>query len=371
MYGADRLTGHKMSNITNNNTNGSQIQTGWKDGKFLLKEIHYIILAVLIIVVNACVIIAVWRKRILHKWQNYLLVSLACSDLSTGLLGLPISLLCSIAIVPKTGCIFCTVSYLFTKFISISTILHLLTVTYERFLFIVYPFHYERLSAKHVRFKMILAAIWCISLAVALIPFIWTDPANCSDNDEAKQWLFYTVTTLIVFLIIPMVLLIVAFVSMFLVAKLHIRRQEMLLTRVSGTQNPTESNTVARKEARVAIIFALMWAIFVICWGPYFALSIIDELDKQIYVPEKLWQANDVLRLLTSLLNPLLYSFLKKDFCQALSMTCCTSRTVARGCCVPYNRRCIAREEVQLHSNAAQRLSETGHHALVTQVSTI
>ena len=344
-------------------------QFGWKDGKYVLDETHFIVLAVLIIAVNLVVITTVWRNRILHKWQNYILVSLACSDLSTGLFGLPISLLCTLYISPDIGCTHCSISFLFTKFISISTILHLLTVTYERFLFIVYPFYYERLSAKHVRFKLVLAAIWTISLAVALVPFTWTDPAKCGDTDNAKQWLLYNIITISFFFIVPMILFIFAFVSMFLVARVHIRKQERLLTRIPRLQNPAESNMASRKEARVAVIFILMWSAFVICWAPYFALSIIDELDAQVYVPDKLWDASDVLRFLTSFINPLLYSFLKKDFCQALGMGCCGRGRAMRGCCLPYDSRCT-RQEVPLHSNAAaQRLSETGQHALFTQVT--
>ena len=345
--------------------------TGWKGEEYVIKEVHFIILALLIVAVNSCVIVTVWRKRILHKWQNYLLVSLALSDLSTGLVGLPISFICSFAISPNTACPFCSVAYIFTKFISVSTILHLLIVTYERFMFIVYPFHYERITAKHVRFMLILAVTWFISLAVASVPFAWMNPSKCGETKNAKTWLYYNVITVILFLLIPMILFIYAYVSMFLVARVHIRRQERLLTRLPESRSPAEPNMAPRKEARVAVIFILMWTTFVICWGPYFALAIIDEWKEKVIVPEKLWQAADVLRFLTSLLNPLLYSFLKKDFCQALGMSCCVQQSASCGCCLPYDKRFNRRCEVPLHSNVAQRLSDNGHAALMTQTSTV
>lgn len=295
----------------------------------IIDEVHFIVLAFLIIAVNLCVIVVVWKTKVLHKWQNYLLVSLAFSDLSTGLFGLPTALACTY-INTSHGCIFCSVSFTFTKFISISTILHLLTITHERYVSIVYPFRHK--SAKHVRFKLVLAAIWTVSLTVAVVPFTWMDPEACVGHDgTAKHWLVYNAATLILFLVIPMILFIYAFVSTFLVVRVHIRKRETLrASQVSGSGNPRALNASQRKEVKVAIIFALMWIIFVICWGPYFALNIMDELeDVGMDLPETFTQAADVLRFLTSLLNPLLYSFAKKDFGQALSGSFAIRRNLA------------------------------------------
>ena len=47
----------------------------------------------------------------------------------------------------------------------------------------------------------------------------------------------------------------------------------------SGSENSKALNASLRKEVKVAIIFAIMWIMFVICWSPYFALSIMDELE--------------------------------------------------------------------------------------------
>ena len=300
--------------MSNNSSEGSAEFT-----RKIVDDVHFIVLAVLIVAVNSSVIALVWKRKVLHKWQNYLLVSLAFSDLSTGLFGLPAALACTV-IRTSNGCIFCSVSYTFTKFISISTILHLLTNTYERFLSIVHPMRH--MSGKHVPLKFVLVGIWTVSLTVAALPFTWMDPTNCV-GDDAKHWfiwLAYNATTLILFLVIPMILFILAFVSMFLVVRAHIRKRERArANRSSTSENPRSRVSMSlRKEVRVAVIFALMWIIFVICWSPYFALSIPEELEKETHLHETLVEAANVLRFLTSLLNPLLYSFAKNDFSQAL-----------------------------------------------------
>ena len=301
--------------MSNNSSEGSTDFT-----REIVDDLHFIVLAVLIVAVNGSVIAVVWKRKALHKWQNYLLVSLAFSDLSTGLFGLPAALACTF-IRTSSGCIFCSVSYTFTKFISISTILHLLTNTYEQFVSIVHPMRHK--SGKHVPLKFVLVGIWTVSLTVAALPFTWMDPKDCV-GDDAKHWfiwLVYNATTLILFLVIPMILFIFAFVSMFLVVRAHIRKRERArASRTSASENPrlSVSNMSLRKEVRVAVIFALMWIIFVICWSPYFALSILEELEEETNLSETLVEATNVLRFLTSLLNPLLYSFAKNDFSQAL-----------------------------------------------------
>ena len=327
--------------------------------------VHFIVLALLIIAVNLSVIVLVWKKNVLHKWPNYLLVSLAFSDLSTGLFGLPAALACTLAIGARS-CIFCSMSYTFIKFISISTILHLLTVTYERLISIVYPLRHR--NAKPVHYKLVLVAIWSISLTVAVVPFAWYDSEKCvGDEENAKQWLVYTATTLILFLVLPMILFIFAFVSMFLAARSHLRKQGRLMARVPGSESPPALNASLRKEARVALLFGLMWIIFLICWGPYFAANILDEMaEVETDLPETFTEAANVLRFLTSLLNPLLYSFAKKDFCQALSISCLTRRKLAPKRRSPHDRRCTVGPELPLVSRVARGLPEIGN-----QVTTV
>lgn len=315
----------------------------WKDIDFIVKELHCVILALLLIGVNSCVIISVWRKRVLQKPENYLLVSLALSDLSTGLFGLPLVLICSMA--PYSYCILCYVSYSFTKFLSISTILHLLAVSCERYIFIVQPFQHERLRAKPLNVKTVLVCLWSISLAVAAVPFTWL--TSCDNiNESSRVWLTYTTTCLALFFVLPAFLLIYLFGSIFLVARNHTRRQQALMIRTPG-QATRDSTSI---EVRVVAIFLAMWLVFLICWSPYFVLNIMSDLGMEPDLPDWLWRATIYLRFLTSLLNPLLYSFLKKDFYQALRLDRVLNLFRCRHKCCPSNQRSsLAQQDVLDH----------------------
>lgn len=303
-------------NTTGMRRNGSG---DWKDFNMVADEIHYLILALFIIAVNSCVIVAVWRCKCLRKSENYLLVSLSCSDMSTGLIGLPLLLVCSASAL-SDDCMSCYASFTFTRLLSISTILHLLAVAFERYILIVHPFYHRRFTANNVNWvKIVMVCLWLVSLIVAVVPFAWLRNDSCLKDGDSKMWLVYTTTSLIVFFLIPTVLLVYVFVSIFVVAQTHIRKQAVLIYSVVHHQED-RNVIIMRKQARVAIIFMIMWLVFLICWSPYFALSLIDELEVKINLSEWLWKGTNVLRFLTSLLNPLLYSFLKEDFHETLHL---------------------------------------------------
>lgn len=316
-------------------TNGSfnETSTGWMSWKdfHFQDKLHFVILALFIVAVNSCVIIAVYRSRFLRKPENYLLVSLASSDLSTGLIGLPLVLICSAS--PWSDCMSCYTSFMFTRLLSISTILHLLAVALERYVLIVRPFCHRRIRVNKYRVVIAIACLWLVSLIVSAVPFLWLRSDSCMNEEDGKLWLIYTTSCLVVFFLLPTLLLIYVFGCIFMAARGYIRKQEALTAYVSVQEERNVYNyATLRKEARVAIVFMLMWLTFLVCWSPYFVLNLIDELGMEIVLPDWVWIGTITLRFLTSLLNPLLYSFLKQDFQQVLRLDRVVNFLMCRWC---------------------------------------
>ncbi|XP_046856208.1 beta-2 adrenergic receptor-like [Xenia sp. Carnegie-2017] len=301
--------------------NNSLLNNSTRDGVHVDEVMHFIVLAILIATINLFVIILVCINKRLHKWPNYLLVSLACSDFITGVICIPLALLCTFLNSSSSRCTFCSLSFTCTKFTSISTVLHLLLVTYERYLFIIHPYHHEKLNAKKCQKKFALVLTWTVSLVVSLIALKWMDVRNCSEEEDNHDFMAYNVATLFLFYLIPICLFVYPFTSLFYVARMQIRRGEKMVL-ANGTDAVKSARNIIRtsrrKEARVAIILLLMWLSFVITWGLYFFILIFKEST----IPDKLVRAANVLRVLASLLNPLLYSFLKKDFSEAIKRSC-------------------------------------------------
>ena len=78
----------------------------------------------------------------------------------------------------------------------------------------------------------------------------------------------------------------------------------------------------ARNEKKCLMIFAVMAIIYVVCWLPWFVLTLFFSFWLPLSIETRkilydLSQAFVIFRYLTSIVNPLLYTFLKKDFLEA------------------------------------------------------
>ena len=71
------------------------------------------------------------------------------------------------------------------------------------------------------------------------------------------------------------------------------------------------------REHRVLIIFVTMLSVFVFCWVTWYIMLL--DFVRVIRVPEVVLDCLDVLRFSVSFINPMLYTFLKKDFRIALA----------------------------------------------------
>lgn len=68
---------------------------------------------------------------------------------------------------------------------------------------------------------------------------------------------------------------------------------------------------------RPLMIFVSMATLFAICWFPYFAYSLYAELRMKA-LPGQVIQLCIAIRYITSIVNPLLYTIIKRDFTAAM-----------------------------------------------------
>ena len=298
-----------VMDMGDNGTNDSFIDSE-REPQFQTSEhLPYVILTIFIVLMNTFVILLFAFNKNLRKPSNYLLVSLSVSDMLFGLLGLPLVLVCSTTPI----CAACVFSFSFIVFTSISTVLHILVISYERYLKIVFPFRMQQIGRACFELKLV-AILWLISLSVPPIQFIWLPPneSSCLDEltpEEAEKETVYTFLTMGLFVGLPLLLLIYADVSVFFV----VRRQLEEIEKTSVGLR--ESQKRLQKETRVLALFAFMMVYFVIAWSVYYASTVVHSfLKEELYFPDWLVRTTEVLRCSTPLVNPLLYVLLKHDF---------------------------------------------------------
>ena len=287
-------------------------------------DTYPIILAIFIIAVNLTVIILFIRNRSLRSVTNSFLISLAASDLLAGLVGIPMTICCS-ALGDNT---FCPISLLIWRFISVSTVLHILLVSVDRYIAITHAMRYHNIVTRGVFFTLTSLA-WSAAAFVSLIQLSWRANAAMDEDEEEHAntaQITYDLIVFAIFFAVPLFVMAIIYVRIFSTVRYH----EKQIWRYNSPSDPEQSpngrpdsrNSAQRKTAT---IFLAMLIVFTACWLPYFILSFQEQLTPEEFLPP-VWVQYVFYyyaRFFTSLANPLLYILGKRDFREALLSVLC------------------------------------------------
>lgn len=305
------------------NSNSSAISTDDVSSSHNFKGVVAVLLpiAVSIILVNGVVFLLFAKERRLRTSRNYLLLSLAVCDFMTGLINVPLIII-SFSTPPDfiLGFFVASLHYL----VVVLVVYHIFAIIGERYFSIVYPFRHRWKMTKKSSLKIV-GAIWMAAVVIAFMPVAWWFPrfrlSSPQTNIEAVTLQIqtgHTVFCVVFVFLLPYVFIVYSQVVMFKTIRI---RKKM---RRAGRKNYTDSS-VARKAKdikRCLITFAFMAFLFAICWFPWFMISFFQGLwfplgEDARFILEDSSRAFLILRYLTSIFNPLLYTFLKRDFLDA------------------------------------------------------
>lgn len=276
-------------------------------------------LSVLIIAINLLVLVLFVRRRPLRTKTNLLLVSLSVSDLMMGLLGIPMNTACNALVGYKNFSGLCITSAAVYRFIAVSTIFHILIITGERYVSVIYPFRYMTIVTKR-RTVTLITSVWFFSLFMALIQLAWQELDNFTSRNPTKlRWgLIYNMIGIVVCLLIPLALMLFFYIRMFNV--IHHQAKQIRKLETFHEFRSRGKHLVAEKRA--ISIFALMLGIFTCCWSTWYISLLQDYLGTDVFyaIPPVWLLVFDFLRFSTSLVNPMLYTFLKQDFRRELCL---------------------------------------------------
>ncbi|XP_061205575.1 G-protein coupled receptor 39 [Neopsephotus bourkii] len=109
------------------------------------------------------------KKGYLQKEVTDHMVSLACSDLLVILLGMPMEFFSAIwsPFSTPNGNVACKLYYFLFEACSYATVLHVATLSFERYVAICHPFKFKAVSGPR-KVKLLIAFVWGMSVIVAL-----------------------------------------------------------------------------------------------------------------------------------------------------------------------------------------------------------
>ncbi|XP_065673484.1 adenosine receptor A3-like [Hydra vulgaris] len=279
-------------------------------------HIPALILGFLIILANSFVMYLYWKNRTLRKTRgNILLISLSIADLTTGIVvfGHLLPFYYIILADCSTLYYYFKVSYfvsidILTTSLTITSVLHLLLLSSERFVSLYYALRYTVIITKKRLIVLSLMA-WIIGAFVAIIQLSYLIPYIKVPHKNQLKYEFsnkiYTVITIGLFSVIPIFVLLFQYIWMF-----------CLIRRLLKENSRNHLKRFCLRESRGIIVTCIMFVTFILFCFPYLLMKVLYCLTYHAFskLPSEFFEALFLLRFTISLTNPLIYALYKKDF---------------------------------------------------------
>lgn len=272
-----------------------------------------VILALLIIIHNSFVLFLYMKRRTLHTPTNLLLASTACSDVFTGLLMIPF-LVTSAALFYKGFDVLYFTSNVISDFLTHASVVNLLLVTLERYVSLCHPYLHPEVAKKSF-IKGAVAFTWVFSFALAITPLSWSFAVmNGEDKDINAQYHVYSLVTLIGVFFAPTMMIIYCLISMFAVVRRFVKQDR---------KRGMSKGQGIRSQGKAVFVFLFMFLNMFICWSPLMIIRLAMDTEPDIFISNKVLEALVALRCCSSLVNPVIYVWCKKDFKSAFLRIVC------------------------------------------------
>uniref|UniRef100_A0A2M4BJ77 Putative 5-hydroxytryptamine receptor 1 n=1 Tax=Anopheles marajoara TaxID=58244 RepID=A0A2M4BJ77_9DIPT len=336
--------------------------------------VSIVLLAVIIgtVIGNILVCVAVCLVRKLRRPCNYLLVSLAVSDLCVALLVMPPALLYEVLEEWRFGRVFCDIWVSFDVLSCTASILNLCAISVDRYWAITKPLEY---GVKRTPRRMIacIALVWLAAACISLPPLLILGNEHEVNGQPACsvcQNFFYQIYATVGAFYIPLAVMLFVYCQIFRAARRIVmeekRAQKRLESAINGatvtnvqekkllpmTTTTTTTGTVNHgtgpidgpltgklltknatkgtgatapsspqhkrlrfqlaKERKASTTLGIIMSAFTICWLPFFILALVRPFmkdDHRTLSSFFLW-----LGYANSLLNPIIYATLNRDF---------------------------------------------------------
>lgn len=287
---------------------------------------------------NVLVCVAILTDRNLRKSSNYFYVSLAVADLMVGCVVMTFALANDLSGYWPFGRVTCDIWLSADVMCSTASILHICTISLDRFLHVKDPYHYDsRMTVK--RTLLVIAFLWLLSTLISFLPIHldWHKTRGLAGDDTLSGFTcvldlnpIYAVTSSLISFYIPCVVMILIYVKLFLYARKHVRNIKRNSTWGSLRMSSASRSSYKASDHKAAITLGVIMGTFLVCWLPFFVINVISALQPG-RIPPVLFSIFTWLGYLNSLANPIIYPVFNMEFRMAfkriLIKIVCSKRT--------------------------------------------
>lgn len=350
--------------------------------------ISIILLAVILgtIIGNILVCVAVCLVRKLRRPCNYLLVSLAVSDLCVAVLVMPTALLYEVLEEWRFGRLFCDIWVSFDVLSCTASILNLCAISVDRYWAITKPLEYG-VKRTPRRMMLCVALVWLGAACISLPPLLILGNEHTTDGRPSCivcQSFGYQIYATLGSFYIPLAVMLFVYYQIFRAARRIVMDEKRAQTRLegalnNGVQQQTQEKPInaigsphqkklrfqLAKERKASTTLGIIMSAFTVCWLPFFILALVKPITGAEYMTLSsifLW-----LGYANSLLNPIIYATLNRDFRkpfqEILYFRCSSLNIMMREDFYhsqygdPHSQRVVVNTEITQHTNQGARES--------------
>ena len=285
-----------------NITNGASNQTyPWQNGWNETMHTALVVFAVVIIIVNLPVVIMYFKITSLrHSSGNTFLVNLALADLLCACVMIPTAIICDGRFVDGKHYLNTWTVYLVSWItLSIASVYHIVAATVAKYFAIVHPMRNITACTNH-RIHFIVVSIWIVSFLVGHIPFYVNDMEIARMREIMINHAYFLIGFAFV---IPTLILVGIHVQIYLRVFQNMRSRALITTTNIGFDN----------NRRIVILFFILFLFFTVSWLPsYLLYAEVIHIESM-----SLFELIGSLRYLAPIINPIMFTFMKRDFRKA------------------------------------------------------
>ncbi|XP_029902641.1 trace amine-associated receptor 1-like [Myripristis murdjan] len=299
---------------THESENVSCIVTDTHSTESILLHIFVGSISILALCGNLLVIIAIIYFKQLHTPTNYLILSLAMSDLLVGALVLPLFITLSLNSCWYLADLLQNMARSLDILLGTSSILNLCCISIDRYYAVCHPLRYRNKINVRAAVTMILVT-WGVSTLVGTgLVTVGLNDGKCEGQCFAFHIPVSSIVGCALSFYLPAVVVLSIYLKIFLVAQKQARSIQN-----SNCQSIKSGASVSKMERKATKTLAIVMGAFLICWAPAFTAITLNPLINHS-IPMTVIEAFGFLSWSNSVLNPFIYAFFYSWFRVAFRM---------------------------------------------------
>ncbi|XP_068602237.1 trace amine-associated receptor 13c-like [Brachionichthys hirsutus] len=274
-------------------------------------------ISIVTVLLNMMVIISISHFKQLHTPTNLLLLALAVSDCSLGLL-----LVFQISLVGGcwfVGDVMCVMYFVLYYFFTASSIGIMVLISVDRYVAICHPLHYStKVTKKRTHICVCLCWMFCILVHSLILKDNLRQPGgfnSCVGQCVINLNYASGLADMVLSFIIPVTVIILLYMRVFVVAASQARAMRSHVTSV--TLKYSAKTTAKKSELKAAFTLGVVVVVFLLCVCPYFCI-LLSAQDSRVDAETSAFMM--CLLYLNSCLNPLIYALFYPWFRKSIKL---------------------------------------------------